>query len=110
MASKTLCSVDSFRKYGVKRSVVHHLLLNNFHYPIEFQDTLEDYFILHWTPSWVGNQLINGIIQAHEKEYIAVFHKLSARDLLHEKELRLSFRSAKPEYNLPAYVLIGKVN
>lgn len=99
-------SIRAYRKYGVLRSLVHYQMINHFHYAPRFRDTLKTYFILHWNADFTKDQISDGIISLASGDYTVIWYKLSPYDLHNQKNLRLSFREAQPEYNLPAYVLI----
>lgn len=105
---ETLGAIAGYKKHGVLKSTVAYMMLNHFHYPEEFKDTLSKYYIIHWRPKYFREQLCDGILVHQSEEYIVVYHKLSVGTLGKARMLKLSFRAAAPAYSLPAYVLVSE--
>lgn len=105
-------AIAAYATHGVKRSTVHYMMLNHFTYPVDFRNTLSEYFLLHWETRYFQEKLRDGIISrksldgsGKDVEYIVLFRK-SIKEVFAPGNVRLSFRKAKVEYNLPAYVIV----
>lgn len=102
----TLPSIVSYKKHGIPRSFLNHLLLNWFYFPKEYQDLLWNYYILHWSGSFLKAQLKQGTILHQNRLYIVIFHRCTHYDAVRADQVKLSFRVPMEEYELPSYVLI----
>jgi len=78
---------------------------------------IETYYLKFWSAEWLHLQTKNeqGILQDSGIYYIIVYATCFTRGKLlklvadePETQVKLSFRSAAPEYHLPAYVLIDR--
>jgi len=111
LPATSFASIEAFRKYGVSRNLVHHMMLNNFNFPAQFTDCLANYYILHWTCDYFRGKLTDGTIrlfdvkQNKEVEYIVIFRN-SLRVTFAGTKVKLSMRSAQPEFDLPSYILV----
>lgn len=107
-----LPSVASFQKLGVSRHIIWRLLTEEFVFPQEFRDTLEEYRILYWSPEYVFRELYKNPQfklrpQDSDTDYIVIFHRGSISQLKEARSIACSFRKPKPELQLPAYVLLA---
>lgn len=99
-------SIVAYKKYGIKRTHVHYMLVNYFTYPINHLDTLKDYCLTRCNKNWFFSWMRDGILIYDNKEYVIVYHKCGAASLRKALEITLSFRTPQPEFNLSNYVLI----
>lgn len=102
-----LASITGYRKYGILSSTLHHAMVNTFHLPEQIKKGLEQYYILHWAGRYLKQKLTDGIIEHQGYQYIVIFKGITLPSITGTKQIRLSFRRAKSEYNLPAYVLVS---
>src|SRR5882672_300091 len=83
---------ESYRRYGVTRSFIHSLAINNFHFPAQYIDTLESYFILYWKPAYFRTQLLEGAITLHNgTRYLVVYQNCNPYSIAKSsQDIRLS--------------------
>lgn len=106
MSQTPLASIQVAKTYGVDRSLMSHMLQNQFVIAPNYRDLLSEYQLLYWSVSHTLFQNKAGYISGH----IVVYHNCTRGSLMLTptyKQVALSFRAAIPEYNLPAYVLIS---
>lgn len=101
--------LQTYKRYGVTKRQVHSLLINLFHYPAEYRDTLQDYFILCWTGEHLFDRLIDGTVSVGSTEYLIIYQNCNSYTSKRAKQVRLSFRKPMPEFNLPAYVIVRTI-
>jgi len=94
------------RMYKITPSNMHSALVNRFDIS-ELIDSLEQYKLLYWAPQHFFAQLKEGMIERNGVEYLVVYHKCTPTRLHSQSQIALSFRQAKIEFNLPAYVLVS---
>lgn len=105
-AIHTLNASEIYKKYGVSKNRLHSILLNVFHFPAQYYDTLDIYYILHWEGKYLSNRTCDGILSVKGINYMIVYDGCTPHQVHKAKELRLSFRKCVDEINLPAYVNI----
>ena len=93
--------------YGYSRNTVNHSLINDFHIdPAVVNKSLTEYNLIHWSTNYFVSKSQFGVLYRGDKQYVVVYHKCTRYNVREATEVILSFREAKPEYNLPAYVLV----
>lgn len=98
------------KKYGVSKSEMHSLLINAFHIPLEIATTACDkYFTRKWRAS-TCLPITEGMIRYQEQDYLVVYSNCTPFKLRKHEFAKFSFRVAKLEFNLPAYVLIKVID
>lgn len=111
----TLHSIEAYKATGVSRSSLNEILVYRFAIPELLKDLFPTYFLRYWSKKFflaVTSQqsirkdaiLVDGIF------YLIQYHKCTRGDILRlqdSSQVCLSFRAAKPEFNLPAYVLVS---
>lgn len=106
-----MSAISSYKRIGVTKSLVHHLAINYFHYPAEYLDTLEHYYIHHWNPQYVAEIIENGTIVHNDISYLVVYQNCTPFTVFRSKQdIRLSFRVVIPDFNIPAYVIVRLAN
>lgn len=107
-------AIESYKKYGVTKNEVAHMLINFFHYPETYLDTLEEYFILHWKSKYFIEKLSNGSISHNflnrSTEYLVVYQNCTPAGVKKAHSVKLSFRKPKNEFDLMNYVIIRIAN
>lgn len=101
-----------FDEYGTYRSTVQHLLTTEFHYPLDYSETLSYYKLLYWDISYFRQQLLkhNGRLWRDSQFFIPVYQSsLGPIAYTENQQVALSFRIAKPEFDLNNYVIVRKV-
>jgi hypothetical protein len=104
----TPASIHSMKLYGIPRSEVLHHLTKTPMLPKDFVlQTLEEYFLLYCTNEHFTKNQHCGRFYKNNKEYIILYHECTRWDVTHfSGQISMSFRTAKPEYNLPSYVIV----
>lgn len=101
---------QAYLVHGVPKSLIHHLCINNFHFPDEYKDTLAHYQVLHWSSYHVFKQIVNGTIKTGIDEYLVIWDDCTPYTARKCEKLKLSFRITKPEFGIPNYVVIRRGN
>lgn len=96
--------------YGVSRNILNSVLANNFHIDDKYLDALECYRVQHYTGSNLKFITNTGVMLYKDKECCLIYHNCTRAQAIAAKEIRISFRAAKEEYNLPAYALVQIVS
>lgn len=91
---------------GLKRTEIHHMFLNNFHIHESQHKTLREYFILHWSGSKLSERLHEGMIHSYGHDFNVIYHNCNPFAAKKSECIKLSFRAAIPELDIPNYVLI----
>lgn len=85
---------------------------NSMHIPDEFLQFLDKYKIIHWTVPTFKDKLIDGTLTIGYPPltditiYNVIYYNTTPAAAKSAKEIRLSFRKAKPEFNIEPYVLV----
>lgn len=95
-------TIDCYTRYGIPRKLIHHMLINHFHYPAAYQDTLSHYELKYWSAAYTRGIISNGCIS----EFLVVYHNCTPTDINKWNQASLSFRKANILLDIPAYVLI----
>lgn len=89
---------------------------NNMHIPDDMLEHLDVYKLMHRNVPWFKNNLIDGTIEVATMEegnyviYNVIYHQCTPAAAKAAQEIRLSFRKAKPEFNIEPYVLVQIVS
>lgn len=97
------------KHFGLPKSLLHSLLVNCFHFPEDYRDTLEEYYILHWSPEYYFQRFSAGTLRHGETDYLVVYNQCTPAQVRKAKQIRLSFRKAWDEVGIPTYVLVRTV-
>lgn len=113
LSNSAPASIRSYQRHLVPRSLVHYLSCNNWTIPQIYYDLFSKYFVRKWQASYFFGATNQGTLIYDDREWLIVFHKTSRGQLMRkvstnlQTNVTLSFRAAKPEFNLPAYVLVN---
>lgn len=105
-------AVQAYLQYGIPKSVVAHAITKYFSISQDIQYTcLDTYFTRVWTGQVFISKSQGGVI--YDTESDTAYHIIYANGIKRYdiecapgRNLFLSFRAAKPLYNLPAYVIV----
>jgi hypothetical protein len=100
---------EAYRKTGVSRNTLSYMLINQFHFPEDFKDCLEHYYILHSNGSKFMNRIYEGTVEREGKEFLVVYKNCTPFAVKRANEIKLSYRVPLPVFNLPNYVLVSIV-
>ena len=99
-------SIVAYKLYGVHRSVVLHILQHVWN-PTAHIDLLSECKMNVMSVSHFATHSHEGMLHREAKSYQIVYHRCNRWEALHsDSQLLISYREAKPEYNLPAYALV----
>lgn len=106
-------AIATWKKYGITPKTLGWLVRES---PsiIRYRDCLNTYFKLYWSGEHLLQKIAesgDGTITKNEAVYVAVYAPNCTRGyiLAHKDEqYSLSFREAKKEFGLPAYVFISR--
>ena len=101
-------SITAYKLYGFNRSNLAFIMQKHFRITPEFQDLLNTYFLRVWDSDYALSLVEDGAIIYEGTKYFCIY-KRPITSLKAANKLILSFRAAKPEFNLPAYVLIKQM-
>lgn len=109
-----MAAIQAYRKYGVSPKIISWLMQNAGEIT-HYRDCLFSYYKLYWEGKYLLSKTEegNGTIVRNNIPYIVVYSKTCTRGyiLAHKnQQFSLSFREAKPEFGLPAYVFISIPN
>ena len=101
-------SILALEKYSISTSHMRFSLQNTPNIPAKMHHALAYYKILHWDSQYMKLAVHNGVILREGIRFNVIFSGCTRADCITSRsgQVLLSFRQAKPEYNLPAYVLI----
>lgn len=105
--TKKPASMNAMQKYGVSRTNMSYLCMNNWNFPEDFADCLSQYYLLQWEGKYFGSQLYEGTVKHRDMEYVVVYKNCTYFSAKSAKQVRLSFRKPKPEFDLPGYVIVS---
>lgn len=100
-------SITAYGKYGMHRTNLSYMCMNNWNFPAEYQDCLSAYYLLQWEGKYFGEKLREGTISHNDEEYIVVYKNTTYFAAKKAAQVRLSFRKPQPEFNLPGYVIVS---
>lgn len=109
MTAPALNSAKLLQKYGVTRSIVHHIATNNFTISLNYADCFSTYRLLYWDSQYLLSKIVDGMLTADYKEYLVIYHRCTRGQVLAAKgqQVALSFRAAKRDFGLVPYVLVS---
>lgn len=103
---------EKVNQYSLMKYTLHRAMQHNFTIPSELHHELEYYKCLFWSVEyWLSRSTIGTTIREN-KAFREIYQDCTRGQiikLLHENknyQLKLSFRSARKHWNLPAYVII----
>lgn len=103
-------SVRAYQKYGISRYELINTLTKDRTVNPELHDALEVYHLELTSFKFVQNLAKQGATQIIDEDRYTIIWKTPRGKILKETsgQYFVSYRKAKPEYNLPAYVMIWK--
>lgn len=103
-------SVRAYQKYGISRYELINTLTKDRTVKPELQSALETYHLELTSFKFVQNLAKQGATQIIDEDGYTIIWKTPRGKILKETagQYFVSYRKAKPEYNLPAYVMIWK--
>ena len=109
----SLTSIEAYNKYGIQPSKLRFMIQNLFYLPAEYKDCLSLYTTVEQnTVDFLAN-MNDGIFKmASSKYYQVIYHNTDPTRLLRRQEhttVKLSFRVAQPEFNIPPTVLVKEI-
>lgn len=106
---KVTDSYYTFHKYGMSRRTAQDIITKLWVIPGQCKDITENYFLLYWTSEYFFSQYRDGTVTKDGKTYNVIYFNTSYFDCKEAKNLKLSFRAAKDDLNIGAYVLVTPV-
>lgn len=107
----TISAITCAKVYGVGKSELNKHLLHNPVIPTNLQHCLDTYYLLYWSPDYFLEKERDGFIIHHAQRYIVMMApNVSRNKIVHANQIKLSFRKAKPEFELPAIVYVTLPN
>lgn len=104
---QNLSSIYTTANYGVTKNQMRDHLMNSFNFTSFLpRKLLATYFTRVWETSYFKTLAVQGTIDYEGTSYQIVYNNCTRFAVLNTKEVKLSFREAIPEFNLPAYVLV----
>ncbi len=104
---QNLSSIYTTANYGVTKNQMRDHLMNSFNFTSHLpRKLLATYFTRVWEVSYFKTLAIQGVINHEGNDYQIVYNNCTRFAVLNAVEVKLSFREAIPEFNLPAYVLV----
>jgi hypothetical protein len=102
-------SIAAYKKYGLHKSLLRHLLTEFTSFPENYRDVLDSYYLLYWTPQYLDANIKQGTITHSGKTYQVIFKCIRPLTRNPCAQVKLSFRSPKAEFDLPSYVIVSHV-
>lgn len=99
-------SISSYRSYGVRKSSLHSACINQFSINTSLQDCFEAYYLKYWRGEYLLDQIEDGAMVDSGRTYLVIYQNCTPFQVRKCAQVRLSFRSALPEYEIPAYVIV----
>lgn len=99
-------------KYGVNKYELGYLMRNFMHVDSKYLLALSEYYMAHMPGEdfLVSDGTIEYKSHRHHDTYDVIYHQCNPFAAKRAKELRLSFRAAKPEFDLRPIVLVQIVS
>lgn len=79
---------------------------NNMHMPDDLLQHLDIYYLKHMHIPEFKNALIDGQVSMYGYNFNVIYYLCTPAKAKAAQEIRLSFRKAKPEFNIEPYVLV----
>lgn len=99
-------SISSLRTYGVSKSLLHSISINLFTLPPEIRDCFCAYYLKYWQGEYFCDQVEDGAITDCSRNYLVIYQHCTPFQVRRAKQVKLSFRAAMPEFDIPAYVIV----
>lgn len=101
----------SAMKSGISLSFLRMHLEHNFNIPTPLvEQCLEEYYLLYWSPEYIRNQIKDGVINvtlgSKIKSFSVRYKHCHPNSMMQYTQMKLSFRSPKPEYPACNYILV----
>jgi len=110
----SLPSIRALQLYGIPKSQLLHTMLTLQSVSSDLvDDCMDEYYLLYASPEHFLKNSHCGIYYRKDSQYVIVYATpQTTRGKILDSvgksvQLSLSFRTAKPEYNLPSYVLVS---
>jgi hypothetical protein len=101
-----LSTLEAYSKFGITRNQVASLLINFWHYPDQYRNTLDQYFVRHWEGSHFDKMIKDGTLVQGDNSYLVVYQNCTPFAVKNAKQVKLSFRKPLADLGLQAYVLV----
>lgn len=99
-------SHTSYLKHGITRTQLGKLLTSLFSFPSDYLDTLDNYYLLHWTGQYTTGKISDGKIRHQDTDYSVIYQFCTPSSVRSAKQVKLSFRTPKKEFALLPYVIV----
>lgn len=93
----------------IKYKLADHMR-NSMHISDDYLQHLDIYYLKHLHVPEFKNRLVDGQIDMYGYKFNTIYHQCTPAAAKAAKEIRLSFRKAKPEFNIEPYVLVQIVS
>ena len=103
-----LIATHGFNKYQLR-----YKMMNSFHIPDTYISGLAKYLMVHMSGSEFKRRLFDGTIAGTpdiENTYAIIYHNCKPFEVKCAQEIRISYRRAKPEFELESYALVEIVH
>lgn len=98
---------------SIKYKLADHMR-NSMHMPDDMLQYLDIYQLVHWQVPKFKHCLTDGMIMMNDHrldvKFSVIYHQCTPAAAKCAKEIRLSFRQAKPEFGIEPYVLVQIVS
>lgn len=95
--------------YGCNKYQLADKMRNNFHIPDEYLGALDRYHIFHMSGAQFTRSMWDGTLTGFpdiETTYDVIYHMCTPYKAKRAAEIRISFRKARDEFELPAIALV----
>lgn len=103
-------SIIAYKAGLPSKWTVHYALVNDFTISdTEILNQLDKYYKLFWKAGYFDPSVLDGTILHQDIRYLVIYKNCNPyqiRKLDKTEQIELSFRKAKPEYQLAAYVIV----
>lgn len=102
-------SIRAMQLYGVPRSEIIHTCMYSEQIPQNLVNTaFQEYYLLYCTAEHFKKNSHCGEFYRDDRNYQIIYVHCTRWDVVNTPgQIRLSFRAAHKEYNIPAYVLVS---
>jgi hypothetical protein len=104
-----LAAVERRMIMNIKYKLADHMR-NSMHMPNDMLEHLDCYYLKHLHVPEFKNALVDGQVFMYGHNFNVIYHQCTPAAAKAAKEIRLSFRKAKPEFNIEPYVLVQIVS
>lgn len=105
-------SVTAHNKFGIPRSSLTYMMQNQFYFDKKYSDCLSSYYIIQWECTHMLSEVREGMLLRDGIAYQVIYHKTDPTRLRRAStkhaasHVRISFRVAAPEFNIPPVALV----